>query len=54
VKGAREGSGQKFGLGLHEKPERKRERVRLPVLKEIQNETWLNFEHRGSPNNSKS
>jgi hypothetical protein len=28
VKGAREGSGQNFGLGLREKPGRKRERVR--------------------------
>jgi hypothetical protein len=27
MKGAREGSGKKFELGLREKPERKRERV---------------------------
>jgi hypothetical protein len=33
MKGAREGSGHKFGLGLREKPERKRERVRASGFK---------------------
>jgi hypothetical protein len=47
--------GPGVGLGLREKPEREKERgCGLLVFEGIQTETWLNFDHRGSPKNSKS
>jgi hypothetical protein len=43
MKGAREGSGQKFGLFLHEKPERKRERMWASGFKRNSNQNLAEF-----------